>query len=405
MANSAAHTHGGRVLWSVSLHLTPDPWNLTAASTSAYFSCQDVLASGESCTSVADPFLIRVHDTSRRVCTQHPANSADALKDEEAVHCTADSATWYMFVEVVGGDRRQPRGRIGVASSRDGLQWQYLSTALELAEDQHLSFPFVFTAQSASLHPHTSQHPRSAADTDFYLLPQYSGAGLPLWFTLAHDFPFGWRLRVPSLVAERECENDVGSFRDSIMLFLHNQWWLITMPLHDCPPTLPSASASRCLVAYASNQMLGPYLRSPDRPLLCTEPSASSRVAPSLSAHQSATTGRLDTRLAGLVALLPPPSSSRAHTGMRTPTAYAFVQLATPFYGAGVDAYALNLPALLSIATPPSLSTSFRPVLRAAALQNVCGAHTFNVYQYSSTIQPALRQMFLIATDSCVRQH
>src|SRR4051812_33273086 len=51
-----------------------------------------------------------------------------------------ENSLWHMFFEVLND--RNDRGEIGLATSPDGLTWQYRQ--IVLAEPFHLSYPYVF---------------------------------------------------------------------------------------------------------------------------------------------------------------------------------------------------------------------------------------------------------------------
>ena len=51
-----------------------------------------------------------------------------------------ENGTWYMFFEAMNDF--ESRGVIGLATSEDGLSWQYQKIILN--ESFHLSYPYVF---------------------------------------------------------------------------------------------------------------------------------------------------------------------------------------------------------------------------------------------------------------------
>ena len=102
---------------------------------------------------------------------------------------------WYMFFEVY--NLRADKGEIGVASSRDGLSWQYLQIAL--SKPFHLSYPYVFEWMD-----------------DLYMVPEsYRAGSVRLYRT--SDFPTRWSfvgeiLKGPHLV-------------DSSLFRFNDRWW------------------------------------------------------------------------------------------------------------------------------------------------------------------------------------
>ncbi len=77
----------------------------------------------------------------------------------------------FMFFEFINEDTKH--GDIGLATSRDGLSWTYLKTALD--EPFHLSFPFVFEWQGAC-----------------YMVPEANETGTVRLYR-AEPFPGTWR--------------------------------------------------------------------------------------------------------------------------------------------------------------------------------------------------------------------
>ena len=112
----------------------------------------------------------------------------------------SESGLWYMFFEVMveGG-----HGDIGLATSADGVNWDYDRIVLD--ESYHLSFPYVFKWEG-----------------DFYMLPQQSGyrSQQRLYRTNASDFPYNWTYVSTILDSPGQ------SFVDSTILRYGDIWWL-----------------------------------------------------------------------------------------------------------------------------------------------------------------------------------
>jgi hypothetical protein len=106
---------------------------------------------------------------------------------------------WHMFFEVL--NNRNDRGEIGLATSRDGLAWQY--QRIVLAEPFHLSYPCVFRW-----------------NREFYMLPETLGAGAVRLYRAA-SFPAKWE-HVTDLVP--------GTHADPSLFTYDGRWWLFTCP-------------------------------------------------------------------------------------------------------------------------------------------------------------------------------
>ena len=74
----------------------------------------------------------------------NPVLTADDVTDVEAEFVADpfmfhENGTWYMFFEVYNLDNDQ--GDVGLATSSDGLHWDY--EQIVLSDDMHHSYPFV----------------------------------------------------------------------------------------------------------------------------------------------------------------------------------------------------------------------------------------------------------------------
>ena len=103
---------------------------------------------------------------------------------------------WYMFFEVF--NINSGRGEIGLATSSDGLHWNY--DQIVLSEEIHLSYPFVFKHNG-----------------EYYLIPEtYMANEVRLYSATA--FPYNWTY-VSTLVAGRD-------FVDPSLFYYNNMWWM-----------------------------------------------------------------------------------------------------------------------------------------------------------------------------------
>jgi hypothetical protein len=115
---------------------------------------------------VADPFMVRVRDK------------------------------WWMFFEIFNYSNH--KGEIAVAQSSDGYKWDYQQVVL--AEDFHLSYPYVFEF-----------------DTDWYMIPESCAANSVRLYQ-AKQFPDTWEFVSEILVGER--------FVDASILNFNEVWWI-----------------------------------------------------------------------------------------------------------------------------------------------------------------------------------
>ena len=141
-----------------------------------------------------------------------------------------EQGLWYMFFEVL--DARRDQGLIGLATSPDGLQWQY--QRIVLAEPFHLSYPYVFAWQG-----------------EYYMVPESYQAGAIRLYR-AQPFPTVWvyvttLLRGPYLV-------------DPSLVYSHDHWWLFT----ETSPTRQHDT----LRLYLAKALSGPWHEHPCSPLI-----------------------------------------------------------------------------------------------------------------------------------------
>jgi len=102
---------------------------------------------------------------------------------------------WYLLCEVM--NRETGRGEIGVATSTDGLAWEYQGTVLR--EPFHLSYPHLYRLGST-----------------WYMIPETVWDGrVRLYRT--DRFPFDWK-PVATLLE--------GTFADPTMFHYEDRWWM-----------------------------------------------------------------------------------------------------------------------------------------------------------------------------------
>jgi hypothetical protein len=105
---------------------------------------------------------------------------------------------WYMFFEV--WNQLTAKGEIGLAVSKNGVQWTYQQ--IVLVEPFHLSYPYVFEWMG-----------------DYYMIPEsHQARSVRLYKAL--KFPTDWSF-VTTLLSGR-------AFLDPSIFFYDNKWWMFT---------------------------------------------------------------------------------------------------------------------------------------------------------------------------------
>jgi hypothetical protein len=160
---------GAPSIWSIGIYSGPTPLQLAPApgARNPVLSAADV--TDVPARFVADPFMLPVN------------------------------GLWHMFFEVL--NNQNDRGEIGLATSHDGLAWQY--QRIVLAEPFHLSYPCVFRWNQ-----------------DFYMVPETLGAGAVRLYRAA-SFPAKWE-HVTDLIS--------GTHADPSLFSYGGRWWLFTCP-------------------------------------------------------------------------------------------------------------------------------------------------------------------------------
>src|SRR5215469_1880228 len=108
--------------------------------------------------------------------------------------------TWYMFFEVMNA--ATDKGEIGLATSRNGFEWNY--QRIVLSEPFHLSYPCVFRIGD-----------------EYFMIPEtFEAKAMKLY--RADPFPVRWSC-VGTLVE--------GPWVDSSIFFFNDCWWVFSNPV------------------------------------------------------------------------------------------------------------------------------------------------------------------------------
>lgn len=139
---------------------------------------------------------------------------------------------WYMFFEIY--DRENKVGIIGLAISRDSINWEYKRVVLK--ESFHLSYPYVF------------EH-----DNKIFMMPETGESGFIKIYE-AVEFPYKWKLR----------QNIIkGNYWDA-SLFNHNGLWWINA--YSNRPQINSMSL------FYSNDLFGEWKEHKKSPVIQANP-------------------------------------------------------------------------------------------------------------------------------------
>ena len=171
---------------------------------------------------------------------ENPVLTSSAVSDVPAAF-VADpfmlkvAGLWHMFFEVM--NCRSGKGEIGLAESRDGLQWKYRQIVLR--EEFHLSYPYVFVWKN-----------------DYYMIPE-SCQVKSVRLYKAVDFPTVWSFERDLLTGD--------NFQDSSIFRLDNRWWILT----------DVGSAPYCagmLRLFYAEDLEGPWTEHPKSPVVIDDP-------------------------------------------------------------------------------------------------------------------------------------
>ncbi len=141
---------------------------------------------------------------------------------------------WYMFFEVY--NQETAKGEIGLAVSRDTINWDYQQ--IVLAEEFHLSYPYVFVWMN-----------------EYYMIPESGEAGAIRLYK-ASKFPTHWSF-LGNLLS--------GSvFLDPSIFRYENRWWLFA-------ETNPQ-NKNDTLRLYYADQLISPWIEHPKSPIIQENP-------------------------------------------------------------------------------------------------------------------------------------
>ena len=189
-------SHSETWIWSIGIYSGKSPFALSSAARNPVIAAHDV--TDVPARFVADPFMLQV------------------------------DGRWNMFFEVLNNQNNL--GEIGLATSRDGLAWQYRQIVLR--EPFHLSYPYVFQWQN-----------------DYYMIPETLGANAVRLYR-ATSFPTAWTL-VQDLIP--------GAQADPSIFRWNEKWWLFTCPKpyqHDT------------LALYSADELTSAWTEHPRSPLI-----------------------------------------------------------------------------------------------------------------------------------------
>ncbi len=141
---------------------------------------------------------------------------------------------WYMFFEVMNW--KTCKGEIGLATSHNGLTWQYKQ--ITLSEEFHLSYPYVFEWNG-----------------QFYMIPESFQAGEVRLYH-SSNFPEKWEF-VSTLIS--------GSYFVDASIFHHSEkWWLIV--------DSSDHGENDTLRLYMADELKGPWTEHPMSPIVQNDP-------------------------------------------------------------------------------------------------------------------------------------
>jgi hypothetical protein len=138
------------------------------------------------------------------------------------------ASSWNMFFQVMNAVTR--RGEIGLATSRNGLSWQYQQIVLH--EPFHLSFPCVFRWND-----------------DYYMVPETAQAGAIRLYRAA-AFPRQWEF-VKNVIE--------GNYADPSIFFFQKRWWLFASP---------ATQQHNVLCLYYADSPTGKWVQHPMSPVV-----------------------------------------------------------------------------------------------------------------------------------------
>ena len=133
---------------------------------------------------------------------------------------------WYLFFEVL--PKADAKGKIALATSSDLRTWQYRQVVL--AEDYHLSYPYVFEAEGS-----------------YYMLAETLKTRTVRLYVAA-KFPTEWNLAAELIDVEAA---------DPSILYYGGKWWLFAC-----------TRRNDCLSLYWAEELMGPWIPHPRNPIV-----------------------------------------------------------------------------------------------------------------------------------------
>ena len=134
---------------------------------------------------------------------------------------------WYMFFEAFNNETLQ--GDIGLATSPDGLHWNY--DCIVLDEEFHLSYPDVFESQGT-----------------YYMLPESHQLNEVRLYQ-ATDFPYKWKYLATPISGR--------GFVDPSIFYYNGRWWLFV-----------GDKDNRTLYLYSSTSLMRGWVEHPLSPIV-----------------------------------------------------------------------------------------------------------------------------------------
>ena len=184
----------GRDTWAIGIYGGENPFNLSDGGISNPVLAAEDVTDAEAAF-VADPFMVR------------------------------ENGSWYMFFEVY--NKGTDQGDIGLATSKDGIEWDYEQIVLD--EPFHLSYPYVFKVGE-----------------EHYMVPESRDAKEVRLYK-ASGFPTEW-------VYERTLLHE--AYHDSTLFRFDDVWYMFTTDTNDR------------LFLYYSDGLEGPWLEHPESPIV-----------------------------------------------------------------------------------------------------------------------------------------
>jgi hypothetical protein len=188
--------------WSIGIYRGPSPFCLAPAESiqNPVLTTKDVI--DVPAGFVADPFMITI------------------------------AGTWHMLFEI--NNLESKKGEIGLATSKDGLKWDYKQVVL--AEPFHLSYPYVFEWQG-----------------EVFMVPESSEEN-SIRLYRADPFPFRWSFVATLVTGKEYVDPSLARFRD--------KWYLFTST------GTPESGRAENLHLFVAEDLTGPWLEHPCSPVV-----------------------------------------------------------------------------------------------------------------------------------------